>query len=258
MGMEWRVWVYDLLRGTKNKFPGDFNVHFVDWAPPDGKRMVFGEWRSGISNIYWQPVDGNSPIERLTTNEFNQSPGSLSPNGETLALVTSHPSSGYDISLLQIRDRREVPFLNSRFNEAFPEISPDGRWLAYTSDETGREEVYVQSFPGKERRWPISSEGGTQPLWARSGKELFFRRSNQVWAVDFRADTDVPPGKPHLLFDQPGFAPGGPQRSYDVSLDGKGFLMVKLEERKPQPVTEMILVQNWFEELNRLVPPGKK
>jgi len=192
------------------------------------------------------------------TDELQQSPGSWSPDGETLALVTLHPTNNYDISLLQMRDLRLMPFMNSRFREGFPEFSPDGRWLAYTSDESGREEVYVRSFPGKERRWPISSEAGTQPLWARTGKELFFRRSSQVWAVDFRADADVPPGKPHLLFDQPGFAPGVPLRSYDVSPDGKGFLMVKLEERKPQPVTEMILVQNWFEDLKRLVPTGKK
>ena len=104
---------------------------------------------------------------------------------------------------------------------------------------------------------PVSSEGGSEPLWARNGKQLFYRRRDQVWVVDVRTDGGFSTSKPRLLFEQPGYSAGIPIRSYDLSLDGQRFLMVKLEQRKPTPVTEMILVQNWFEELKHLVPAGK-
>ena len=124
------------------------------------------------------------------------------------------------------------------------------------SDESGRAEVYVRPFPGPGSKWLISQEGGLEPLWARNGKQLFYRSfdGQQVWAVDVRTEGDFSASKPRLLFKAPGLSLGGPIRGWDLSLDGQRFLMVKLEEAKPKPVTEMILVQNWFEELKRLCP----
>jgi hypothetical protein len=107
-------------------------------------------------------------------------------------------------------------------------------------------------------KYPVSSEGGSQPLWARNGKQLFFRWQDQVWVVDVRTDDGFVSSKPRLLFEKPGYEGGNPIRTYDLSLDSQRFLMVKVEQRKPSPVTEMILVQNWFEELKRLVLAGKK
>jgi len=104
----------------------------------------------------------------------------------------------------------------------------------------------------------VSSEGGVEPLWARNGKQLFFRWQDQVWVVDVRTDGGFATSKPRLLFEKPGYLHGDPSRNYDLSLDGQRFLMVKGDQRKPTPVTEMILFQNWFEELKRLCPPGKK
>jgi len=104
----------------------------------------------------------------------------------------------------------------------------------------------------------VSIEGGSEPLWARNGRQLFYRREDQVWAVDVRTDGAFVAGKPRLLFEKPGFVQTYPIRAYDLSLDSQRFLMVKFENRKPTPVTEMILVQNWFEELKRLVPAEKK
>ncbi len=95
-------------------------------------------------------------------------------------------------------------------------------------------------------------------MWSPDGKRLFFRRPNQVWVVDVQTSAAFSAGKPRLLFEQAGYATGGPIRCWDISPDGKRFLMIKLEEGRPQPVTEMILVQNWFEELKRLCPTGKK
>jgi Tol biopolymer transport system component len=163
-----------------------------------------------------------------------------------------------------LRSRRVTPFHNSRAFEGWPEISPDGRWIAYVSDESGRCEIYVCPFPGPRGKWLISQEGGFEPLWARNGKQLFYRvyregePEGQVWVVDVRTDGGFSASKPRLLFKALGLCSGGAIRTWDLSLDGQRFLMVKLEEMKPQPVTELILVQNWFEELKRLAPTGKK
>ena len=197
-------------------------------------------------------------MEQLTQSEYDQYPGAWSPDGETLALLQGHPDSGWDILLLQMRDRKVTPFLTSQFNELYPEFSPDGRWMAYVSDGSGRPEVYVQPDPGPGGKWQISNNGGTEPVWSRNGKQLFYRRPNEVWVVDVQAGSIFSASRPRFLFEQPGYEASGPIRGWDISPDGRRFLMVKLEERKPQPVTEMILVQNWFEELKRLLPTGKK
>jgi serine/threonine-protein kinase len=262
LGMEHDAWVFDLNRSTATKLTSEGLVSWVIWTP-DGRRVVFDWEKTGVPNIYWQPVDGGSPMERLTKSEYSQYPGSWSPDGETLAFVESHPESGNDIYLLNVRDRSVTPYLNSRFFEGYPEFSPDGRWMAYASNESGRCEVYVQPFPRSAGKWQVSSEGGSQPLWARNGKQLFYlwgapgSQTDQAWSVDVQTESGFSAGKPRLLFEQPGYSGGVPIRGWDISADGDRFLMVKLEERKPQPLTEIVLVQNWFEELRRLAPSKK-
>jgi serine/threonine-protein kinase len=256
-GREWQVWVYDLNTGTNSRLTGEGRANFPIWTP-DGKRIVFPWQKSLVSNLFSQPYDGSSPMERLTTSQYNQCPGSWTSDGQTLALVETHPDTGFDIVMLEARSGRVRTFLNSQFNEMYPEFSPDGRWIAYSSDESKRNEVYVRPFPGPGMKHQVSSEGGIHPLWARNGKQLFYRWQDQVWVVDVRTDGGFATSKARLLFERPGYIPGTPIRSYDLSQDGQRFLMVKLEQRKPTPVTEMILVQNWFEELKRRLPIGKK
>jgi hypothetical protein len=211
-----------------------------------------------MSHPFWRPYDGSLPMERLTTSEDSQVPVSWFSDGKAVALVEEHLDTGRDIAVLDIPSRSMTPILNSPFNEVHPDFSPDCRWLAYASDESKRWEVYGRAFPGPGIKQQISSEGGREPLWARNGKQLFYRLGDQVWVVDVRTGSGFAASKPRLLFERPGYGSTYPNRCYDVSLDGKRFLMVKLEERKPAPVTEMILVQNWFEELKRLLPAGKK
>jgi len=180
-------------------------------------------------------------------------------DGNTLAFVEDRPDTGADILLLDLPSRRVTAFLSSRANEADPTFSPDGRWLAYVSDESGSWEVYVRPFADAGGKWQISSEAGYEPLWGRNGRQLFYRRwsrqQQQAWAVDIRIVGEFSAGKPRLLFEGSGLQDGFP-RVWDTSLDGQRFLMVKMEERKPAPLTEMVLVQNWFEELRRLAPVG--
>jgi serine/threonine-protein kinase len=257
LGRESQVYVYDLARGTNSRLTGEGIAIRPIWAP-DGKRLLFGWKKSLAFSLFWQPYDGSSPMERLTTSEYEQWPGSWSSDGKTVALVEGHPDTGSDIAVLDVPSGRMTPFLNSQFDETFPDFSPDGRWIAYSSDESKRDEVYVRAFPGPGMKQQVSSEGGEEPLWARNGKQLFYRRQDQVWVVDVRTDGGFAMSKPRLLFEKPGYGSGNPIRAYDLSLDSQRFLMVKVEQRKPTPVTEMTLVLNWLEELKRLGPTGKK
>jgi serine/threonine protein kinase len=256
-GQQRQVWVYDLGRGTNSRLTGGGMTDNPIWTP-DGKRILFPWLKSLVTNLFWQPYDGSSSMERLTTSDCHQRPGSWSSDGKTVAFVEVQSDATFDIALLDTRSGRVTPFLNSQYSEMYPEFSPDGRWMAYTSDESNRQEVYVRPFPGPGMKQQVSSEGGVEPLWTRNGKQLFYRWQDQVWVVDVRTDDGFATSKPRLLFEKSGYIHAAPIRGYDLSLDGQRFLMVKLEQRKPQPVTEMILVQNWFEELKRVVPASKK
>jgi hypothetical protein len=255
-GREERVWVYDIGRSTASRLT-EIGSAGCAWTP-DGKRLAFSSPISGQENLYWQAADGSSAAERLTTSDYWQIPGAFAPDGSTLAFVEGPPETGYDILILDMKSRRVTPFLKTKAREGWPEYSPDGRWLAYASNESGRMEVWVRPFPGPGGRWQISKEGGVEPIWSKDGRQLFYREAGRVWAADVRTDGGFSAGKPRLLFDKPGFVLSNAVRNWDLYPDGRGFLLMKEEEIKPRPATEMVLVQNWFEELKRLVPAGKK
>ena len=259
-GREWHAWIYDLDRRVAAQLTAEGKTDFALWTP-DGKRLVFKWWAPGKeSNIFEQAADGSSPMQRLTTSDNHQVPGSFSPDGATLAFVELNPQTGWHINLLDMNTRKVTPFLNSKANQMYPEFSPDGHWMAYTSDESGRMEVYVRPFPGRGGKWQLSAEGGSSPLWSRDGKRLSYvgPEGDEYWVTDVHTDGTFSVSKPRLLFNTKDCSCAYPTRGSDISLNGQRFLMVKRGERKPQPVTELILVQNWFEELKRLAPTGKK
>ncbi len=254
-GLERKIFVYDIGRDTNNPLTNEGRAVYPIWTP-DGKRLVFGWHKSLAQNLFWQPFDGSLPMERLTTSEYVQRPGASSRDGRTIAFVEILSNANTDIALLDVPSKTAAPFLNSPFNEYCPEFSPDGRWLAYASDESSRVEVYVRAIPGPGGKQQVSSNGGSEPLWSKDGQKLYYRWEDQVWDVDILPAGGF--GKPRLLFKKPGYRMGFPVRAYDLSLDGKRFLMVRVGHVKPSPITEIILVQNWFEEIKRLVPAGKK
>lgn len=265
LGMTGFLRVMDLDRGTDSKLTTEGVADFGVWTP-DGRRVAFDWVGKGVPNIYWQPIDGSEPMERLTRSENIQWPSSWSPDGRALAFLEADATidAGYDIHVLQLADRRVTPFLKTRFNEFNPFFSPDGRWLAYTSDESGREEIYVRPFPGPGGKWQVSDQGGVNPLWSRDGKELFYMAPGQegpvgVYAVDVRTDPDFWAGKPRLLFSTAADIQWDSASTiWDITPDGKKFLMVELGERKARPVTELVLVQNWSEEIRRLAAPERE
>jgi Tol biopolymer transport system component len=215
--------------------------------------------RSGDTtvNLYWKSADGSGSAERLTTSEYPQQPYSWSNDGKLLVFQqSSDPETGWDIWVLPIGDdgkpRSAEPFLNTTADEINPALSPDGRWLAYVSDVSGRYEIYVTPFPGPGRKELISLNGGWMPAWAPSGKELFYdalpNQANLVrmMVADIGTQPELRAGKPRVLFD-------GPYRAeYDVTADGQHFVMVQSpEESAPRQIN---VVLNWLEELKRRVP----
>lgn len=150
-----------------------------------------------------------------------------------------------------VGERQPKPFLKTPFDELDARFSPDGRWLAYQSDESGRVEVYVQPFPGPGGKWRVSAEGGASPRWSRDGRELFYYYRNKMMAVDVKTGPTFAAESPKLLFE------GQFNYRYDVGPDARRFLMIQAVE--PQlPATQIDLVMNWFEELKRSVPASQK
>ncbi len=256
------LWIYGLERGTSRRLTDEEGDEYWAIWTPDGKRIVFNSTRFGgpMAFLLWKPADGSIPAERFAVGEYNQQPKSWSANGKLLVLTEGvNPVTGMDIWMLRIEgDRKPEPFLNSRYNEIHPIFSPDGRWIAYVTDESGREEVYVRPYPGPGNITTISTDGGMEPVWAPDGKELYYRDVSgyKMMAVSFITEPDLRIGKPRLLFEgkYKGSWPWG--RNYDIAPDGKRFIMITDEEEKQMP-TQINVVLNWFEELKRLVPTGK-
>jgi Tol biopolymer transport system component len=261
---EFQTWLYDLSRETLTRFTfeGSYNPASV-WTP-DGKRIAFESNKEGTPNIFWQLADGSGGLERLNTSEHIQVPMSWSPDGKLLALMEVNPTTGVDIWVLRMGDpsagpgqvRKAQPFLRTPFNEGAPRFSPDGRWLAYMSNESGRYEIYVQPYPGPGGKWQISTEGGTEPVWNPKGRELFYRSGDKVMAVDIGTQPGFAAGKPRMLFEGQYELSPVQIDNYDVSPDGQRFLMLKPTEQAA--LTQINVVLNWFEELKQKAPAGKK
>ena len=182
--------------------------------------------------------------------ERHQTPLSMSPDGAWVVLQDSVGLT--NLALLTVNGERVLePLLSSDFNETNGVISPDGRWLAYQSDESGQDEIYVRPFPNVEDgQWLISRGGGTKPLWGPDGRELFYVADTRLMAVSVETEPSFAPGNAEVVFE--GYWQGAPGHTYDIAPDGERFLMIK--ESDEISSTEFILVQNWFEELKRLVP----
>ena len=257
------IWVYEISRGTLSLLTTEGQSSWAIWTP-DGKRLTFSSTAPGLDNLFWKPADGTGAVERLTTSEHGQYPSSWSPDGRTLAFIERSTATDYNTWTVSLGDgaARARPFLQTSHSVRHAEFSPDGRWLAYVSNESGRDEVYVQPYPGPGGRQQVSAEGGTQPAWARNGRELFFTEpgisgSTKMMAVDVTSQPTYMAGKPKVLFEGQ-YGSTAPLRGYDVTPDGRRFLMVQPKQQPAPALSEMVLVLNWFEELKQKVPTGKK
>jgi serine/threonine-protein kinase len=252
------VSIYDIDRGAQRSLlAGDRPGIGIVWSPEGGQIAYFQ--RGDTPGIFRFAPDTSAAAERLTTTSANQIqvPTSWSPDGKTLAFLQDD-----DIWVVAIGGGPATarPFLQSSARENSAEFSPDGQYLLYGSTESARAEVYLRPYPGPGPIVTISTNGGAQPAWARNGREIFYLQAApdvinrwKLMAVDVDLGKTVKVGKPRMLFEGP-YQPAPLSRMYDVANDGR-FLMIQPEEIKEQPVTHIVLVQNWFEELRRRAPP---
>ena len=248
------VWTYDLEGEILTRFTFDpATNHYPVWTP-DGQRIVFDSGRTGGGhNLFWKAADGTGQVERLTTGPNNQTAHSFSPDGKSL--VFGKIVEPRDLEVLSMEgERTSRPLFQSQFNERYGAISPDGHWIAYESNESGRPEIYVRPFPNvEEGKWQISSDGGQKPVWAPRGQELFYRNGQAMMVVGIKTEpTTLTQGSPEVLFTGR-YVLSGTVVNYDISPDGRRFLMIKEKEGPGQ----INVIQNWFEELKRLVPTGE-
>ena len=235
------LWLYNLAQGLFTQVTYDGSNSFPVWAP-DGRHVVFSSNRAGPLNIFRAELGSASPPERLAPSELTQVPGSWSPDGVTLAFVERHPTAGRDIWMLKMGNRKPQPFLAGMFDETTPRFSPDGRLVAYVSNESGQNEVYVRSYLGPVRFQKVSTTGGTEPVWASSGRELFFRIGDQVMGASVDPAT-VRVSTPRVIF-RGNFAMGSlDSPNYDVMSDTQRFVMVS-ETQRVAP-RELHVVMHW-------------
>jgi Tol biopolymer transport system component len=194
----------------------------------------------------------------LTSSELsaNNVPGSWTPDGQVLTFMEINPKTGYDVFTMSLKDRKAQPFVQTTALETAPRFSPDGHFIAYNSDESGRAEIYVRPYPGPGGKWQISTEGGTEPIWNPRGRELFYRNGNKLMAVEINTESTFSAGKPRVLFEGPYVPTPRSFPDYDVSPDGQRFLMLRATDQAPPNQINVVL--NWFEELKQKVPAGKK
>ena len=208
--------------------------------------------KSGVPNLFWTDVFQQAPAERLAASDYLRIPGSWSADGPTLAFVEQKPATGRDIWLLSLdRNRAARPLIDSPSDESAPRFSPDGRSLAYVSNETGRNEVYVRSLTDPARTRPVSTDGGAEPVWARDGSELFYRAGTKMMAVSIAAGPEMRVAKPRPLFDGEFDKGTIDAANYDVTADHR-FVMVQAAERTTaQPTLHVLL--HW---LDTIAPPS--
>ncbi|MEE8094154.1 MAG: protein kinase, partial [Gammaproteobacteria bacterium] len=259
------IWIWDLGRETLTRLTFDPGQdEFPVWSP-DGQQIAFsvtgggGPAATSNTSLFWRAADGTGSAERLAESSGQMFPTSFLPDAAGILVYgTVTTDQGDDIAIVRLEgEDRATPLLETTFEESYPALSPDGRWLAYVSDESGNNEIFVRPCPDiVAGRWQVSTGGGTQPFWARDGRELFYRNGEAVITVPIQTDPSFTVGNPEVMFEGDYIIEqGGP--NYDVSPDGERFLMIKQIE-DASATSQIIVVQNWFEELKRLAPPAEQ
>ena len=264
------IWVYEWERDTLARltFAGETNSYPV-WTP-DGKRITFSsQEKGGPLNLWWIRADGAGNPQRLTESKNFEYPRSWRPDGKVLAFTQLNPNTNFDILTLPMEGDEKTgwkpgeptPFLNTGFLEVQPAFSPDGRWLAYSSNESEDYEVYVRPFPGPGGKWQISTGGGQYPKWSRNGKELFYRTTeSKLMVASYTASGDsFSADKPQLWSPGQFTDRGLGFYNFDLHPDGKRFAVLKAPgTERDAAMNKVNVVLNWFEELKQKVPTGKK
>jgi serine/threonine-protein kinase len=271
-GRQWDIWIYDWARDTPSRLTFEASNQWPVWAP-DGRRIVFNSSHGhpSVHNLYWLRSDGTGEVQRLTESDNFQNPGSWHPSGKLLAFIERHPQTGRDLWILPLdgdeasgwRPGKPYLFLASAFEELGPSFSPDGRWLAYHSNESGRYEAYVRPFPGPGGKYLISTAGGSYPVWAQDRQELFYYASDKRLMVStyagqgeaFSAERPRPWAETRLQLPSDIWYRF---RRFALHPDGRRFAYLAPPEGVVDGGDHVTLVLNFFEELRRLAPSPQR
>jgi serine/threonine-protein kinase len=222
------------------------------WWTPDGSRVTFFSSRSGVPNIFWQRADGTGEAEQLTRSEHPVDHSfSWSPDGRTLAFTVNHPETDLDIWMQPTGDPAQArPYLRTDSRECCPVFSPDGRRIAYLSNQSGQSEVYLSPIPGPARPMKVSADGGVEPLWSRDGKELFYwSNDRQLMAVEVPSDTSLASGAARPLFGGTFLSAAASWRTrIDITPDGRRFILIRRGAQEDE-TKELRMIPNWFAQL---------
>ncbi len=245
------IWVYDLTRKAWDRLTSGG----INWEPvwsADGRALAFASNRNGPINTFRMPIDRSAPAVQLTSGDGWTIPTSWSPDGKTLLVIDqSNRATGQDLAVLSLESGHTLrPLLQTPANEVQGSFAPDGRWIAFESNESGQGEVYVAAYPGPGGRWQISTDGGRFPVWSRDGKELFYRKGDKLLSVPLETRPEFRAGVPRVLFDASNL------RDYDVAPDGR-FLFLRARDASGVP-RSMAVVLNWFDDLRKRVSADKK
>ena len=239
------IWIVNVLRGLRTRFTFDPADELAGLWSPDGSDMVFNSRRKGRLDLYRKAASGAGVEEVLLADQLDKTPTSWSPDKRFILYNVASARTKADVWVLPlVGDRKPFAFVETPFDEGWGQFSPDGRWVAYGSNESGRSEIYVAAFPGPGGKWQISDNGGNYPRWRRDGKELFFHSlDNRLMAATVRGDAgrvDVEAVRPLFAMRAPG---GGLRSFYDASGDGQRFLLSVSEGQTT--ATPLTLVTNW-------------
>jgi len=246
-----RIMMYDLDRGTRSVLAKAGSN--LTWNP-DGREVFYSSNRSGSWNIYRSSVDGSDAGTLILDKEREQWVGTVSPDGTVLSFYEVNPQGGRDIWMLPLDGGEPEPFLATPFNERSPRFSPDGKWLAYVSNESGRDEVYVVPYPGRQGKRTISTEGGREPVWSHDGRELFYRQGDRMLVVAIDHGPPFSAARPQVVFEgryEVGVA-GNPD--WDISPDSQRFLMIQRGDASAP--TRLHVILDWLDSLEGLSPTG--
>jgi serine/threonine-protein kinase len=252
---ESELWTWDLARERLTRLTFDPGQdRFPLWSP-SGQRIAYSSQEAGGDALYWRAADGTGEATRLTDPGRQIFPTSFLPDA-TEVLVYGASTGGDDnddIAVFRFETGETIPLLSTAYGERMPALSPDGRWLAYVSNEFVRDEIYVRPYPDLEGgRWQVSTNGGTEPLWSRNGEELFFRSGDTLLSVPVETEPSFQAGTPDVVLEGQRFVLFG-GRSYDASQDGERFLIAK-QAGDLSGSSRVIVVQNWFDEVRRRTP----
>ena len=251
------VWIYNIVRETRTRLTFSGNNRRPVWSP-DGKWVAFSSDRNGRPAVYRKPSDGSGEAELLLdAADKDYRPSAWSPDGRYLAVETGLRPLWSDIWILSLEDGRSAEFLCTKHSESMAAFSPDGRWIAFRSDESGQDEIYVRPFPVSGAKWQVSLNGGSEPYWSQDGSRIFFRNGDSIWITDVESDGGFRAGPPKVFV-------GNVQELYrrtdgalySVDRNGQRFLILRAEAEGEVGTNRVVVVVNWFEELKRLVPTG--